>query len=198
MNGLLLSALTASALFVAPSLLPASIPSPTPPVAMTCVNSPLPQALAKPNTVAFVGTVSSLANSGLTAHVQVESVWVGSNPFPVNVDVSGGDPARPLIYPRRFTKGLKYLFVEPAGPSPYRDGLCSATRVYSAALESYKPAGAHPPLPIVANSQTALAVGRFLPWLGVLGLVVLLTVLLAVRDGGRRPRPLGEGETSSP
>jgi len=167
-----------------------SQPQTNPAIAASCVNISLQQALAATTNVAFVGTTSSITDGGLTAQVRVESVWQGSNPFPVSVVVVGGDPAHPFPYSRRFTNATRYLFVEPAGVSPFHDNGCSATRVYTASLDVYRPAGAHPPLPLVPTADTGVAVGRFLPWLGVLGLVVALTALLALRDRRDNRPPL--------
>jgi hypothetical protein len=112
------------------------------PVSASCAFAqPLPQVLATAPTV-FVGTVTATRNLSRTAIVRVERVWRGSH-IPRTVVVRGsyvtGHAATSVD--RVFKTGVKYLFVpEPATQrTPFQDNACTATQLYTPALEQYRP-----------------------------------------------------------
>ncbi len=175
MRHLLVAALLAAALAAA-GLQTASASCMVPPSSAQADAAPL----------VFVGTVQSTSNGDRVARVKVESVWRGG-PVPTLVTVAG-TPAEGSVatsVDRKFTPGVRYLFVPTNASSPFQDNSCTATRPYEARMDSLRPADAQPPRPGSDGLQQP-AEGWLNPWLA--GAAVLLAAGLGAWLFTRRRR----------
>ena len=129
--------------------------------------------------VAFVGTVTSVARGGYTATFDVEEIWKGTNlANPITVYGGGVGTAGTGVEGRSWTVGTRYLVF----PSVDKDGnltdwVCSPTVEYTAALDALRPASAHapqgPPTSGVPGDPPIAAVFLVIVVFGTLGVVVL-------------------------
>jgi len=120
------------------------------PVIADCQMAPPIEEAVRTAELAFVGTVTEVANGGRSASVRVEEVWRGGE-MPASVTVLGGmDPAQPMEDDRTFEAGVRYLFLPFAIDRQLVDNICSATRPWVDELEAVRPAGVQTPAPTAA------------------------------------------------
>jgi hypothetical protein len=155
----------------------------------SCVQPrPLPQGLDE-SQIVFVGTVVYTWDGDRQARVRVESIWRGPV-LPAYVEVHGS-PAEgastATSVDRTYKAGGRYLFALSGTSPPFADNICTATQIYTPALDAYAPAHPQQPMSPTAIDPVANVAGPYWP----IGLVVILllaaaAVLIIVR---RRSRP---------
>ena len=113
------------------------------PAAAACAIPPsTPEALDRAR-VAFVGTVTGVADGGYTATFDVEEIWKGPNLADPST-VFGGSAS--VEDSRSWEAGQRYLvFPSVDSDGNLVDNGCSATTAYRPAFEALRPAGAHAP-----------------------------------------------------
>jgi hypothetical protein len=160
--------LLAAAVAVAYALHPA-------PVTAKC-GAPLTPAQALDQaSVAFVGTVTSVADDGYTATFDVQEIWKGTN-LANPTTVYGGSAK--VVESRTWAQGTRYLvFPTVDADGNLIDGTCSPTVEYTAALDGLRPASAHapqgPPTSGVPGDPPIAAVFLVIVVFGTLGAVFL-------------------------
>ncbi len=145
------------------------------PVTAKCGTPFTPAQALDQASVAFVGTVTSVAHGGYTATFHVEEIWKGTN-LADPATVYGGSAN--VVESRTWSQGTRYLVF----PSVDKDGnlidsTCSPTVEYTAALDGLRPASAHapqgPPTSGVPGDPPIAAVFLVIVVFGTLGAVVL-------------------------
>lgn len=140
--------------------------------------------------VAFVGTVTRVANQDRWATVTVEELWRGPD-LPAVVEVRAGPPGNTASsVDRTYAAGTRYLFTVTAGDGALNDSSCSSTTEWTADLAEFRPADARPPVTSLAElpSTDADSPSLILPLAAVaaVGLVVFGAVAFVA---GRRRSP---------
>ncbi|HEV8490385.1 MAG TPA: hypothetical protein VGQ58_11420 [Candidatus Limnocylindrales bacterium] len=131
----------ASAALVASLLLGSAAPA-----LASCVMPPPIEEAVRDADLAFVGTVTSVANLDRWATVAVAEVWVGPDLPPV-VEVRGGPgPGAMSSVDRMFAARTTYLFIVGISDGTLSDNACSSTTEWSDELAALRPANARPPL----------------------------------------------------
>lgn len=136
MVSLILSALVLGALALKP---PAAL-------GLSCIQPPpLGEAVAQAE-IAFVGTVTGVANEGRWATVSVEEIWKGPDMPPV-VEVHGGGPnPSDSLADRTFTAGTRYVFFPYVEEGVLTDNICSSTMEFPFEI-SFRPETFRTPTP---------------------------------------------------
>lgn len=138
------------------------------PRAMASCAEPLPDALAiEQGQTVFVGTVTGLDNDGRLATFAVDDVWKGEvsaiavvNGGPSLAELKeaglGADIATSVD--RWYELGARYLVVShEIEDGVYRDNACSATQIYEARLDEFRPDWAHAPSPVETDGTATVA-----------------------------------------
>jgi len=173
-------------------LMVASIPLPVSASCMQRESSDLATLLAAAPVV-FVGTVIQTSLLGGIAQVWVESVWKGDGVKSV-VTVNGVGGSERLgswnPYDRKFSIGQRYLFVPDGTTSPFSEGMCGLTRLYSPDLDSFRPLSLHRPIAGVGGNtpETGQALTQSLIARVLLVILVVGGALAVVRGRRRRGR----------
>jgi hypothetical protein len=116
------------------------------PAAASCVMPPPIEEAVQNADLAFVGTVTGLANDGRWATVAVAEVWIGPDLPPI-VEVRGGpDPGTFSSVDRAFVARTTYLFLPSISEGAIHDSSCSSTTEWTADLARLRPATARPPV----------------------------------------------------
>ena len=157
-----------------------------PPAALglSCIQpAPVPEAVAQAE-IAFVGTVTGVANEGRWATVSVEEIWRGPDMPPV-VEVHGGGPnPSDSLADRTFTVGTRYLFFPFVDQGVLTDNICSSTAEFTPEV-SYRPPEFRTPTPgepepadpVAALGDIAVPVGG----VALLAIVIIGGAMLASR-----------------
>lgn len=149
MNGRLARTAASAALIMVPLLLAAA------PVLASCVMPPPVEEAVRDAEIAFVGTVTSVANSGRWAMVAVEEVWKGPDLAPV-VELRGGPEGNTATsVDRSFTAGTRYLFLPFIAEGVLQETACSSTTEFTADLARLRPATARSPVPATPEPDAA-------------------------------------------
>lgn len=118
---------------------------------------PMDQAVGQAE-IAFVGTVTALANDAHLASVSVEEVWTGPD-LPSVVEVGNvrpaGDPES--VWDRTYTLGARYLFFPYVEDGRLVDGPCTFTSEWQPELEQYRPATVRTPDEVEPEPSDPLA-----------------------------------------
>ena len=110
-------------------------------LALSCIQPPPVAEAVATAEVAFVGTVTAVANDGKLAEITVEEVWVGSD-LPATIQLGSGRPANDpeAVWDRTYTAGTRYLFFPLIEEGQLVDGPCGFTQEWQAELEKVRPA----------------------------------------------------------
>lgn len=109
--------------------------------ALSCIAPPpMAEAVAQAE-IAFVGTVTAVANDAHLASVSVEEVWVGPD-MPEVVEVGNVRPANDpeLVWDRTYTQGVRYLFLPTIEEGRLVDSPCGFTSEWQPEFEQVRPA----------------------------------------------------------
>ncbi len=129
--------------------------------------------------VAFVGTVTGVADDGQTATFDVAEIWKGTNlANPITVYGLGVDTAGAAAGGRTWAVGTRYLVFPTLDKNGnLLDRGCSPSVAYTAALDGLRPASAHapqgPPTSGVPGDPPIAAVFLVIVIFGTLGAVFL-------------------------
>lgn len=135
-------------------LVPLLLTSAAPALASCVMPPPIEEAVQKA-AIAFVGTVTSVANSGRRATVAVEEVWVGPDLAPI-VELRGGPEANSATsVDRSFATGTRYLFMPYIANGELEDNACSSTTEFTADLARLRPATFRQPVAPAPDPETA-------------------------------------------
>lgn len=116
------------------------------PVLGDCMMPPPVEQAVQRAEIAFVGTVTGVANSGRWATVAVEEVWVGPDLPPV-ISVRGGPEGNSATsVDRSFTAGTRYLFMPFIAEGILQDNSCSSTSIWVPSHAEIRPANARQPV----------------------------------------------------
>jgi hypothetical protein len=145
----------------------------------SCPAIPVPADALTSAGVAFVGTVTAVADNGQTATFDVQEIWKGTNlANPITVYGVGVSTTGAAAGGRTWAVGTRYLVF----PMLDKDGNlldrgCSPTVEYTAALDALRPASAHapqgPPTSGIPGDTPIAAVFLVIVVFGTLGVVVL-------------------------
>lgn len=168
------------------------------PAAASCVEAgPLAERLADAHTV-FVGTVVSVDNDGRKATFEVEEVWKGNagatavvNGGPTDAEIAEARTQGLDIFTsvdRFYEVGTRYLVVPYEVGEVMRDNNCSATQVFTADLDQYRPETVMTPLTTTDGTNND---GWFdgSVALSIAAAALLLVASAAAVVGWRRYRP---------
>jgi hypothetical protein len=122
------------------------------PAVASCIMPPPIEDAIRDADVAFVGTVTNVANDGRWATVAVAEVWAGPD-LPSIVQVRGGpDPGTFSSVDRAFTARTTYLFLPGISEGAIHDSACSSTMEWTDDLARLRPATAR--LPVGAEPES--------------------------------------------
>ncbi len=147
-------------------------------MALSCIAPPpIGEAVATAE-IAFVGTVTAVANDGKLASVAVESIWAGPD-MPGTIQLGSGRPANDpeAVWDRTYTAGTRYLFFPYVEEGKLVDGPCSFTQEWQADFEKVRPSTAREPMPTTPEPEDPLAAlgGLVLPAIGV-GILAVVVI----------------------
>jgi hypothetical protein len=140
--------------------------------------------------IVFVGSVVGLENDDRWATVSVEERWRGADAVPDTVVVHGGPEAGTATSVDRVYQPTRYLFVVSQGAGFLVDDACSATRVWSADLASYRPAAVSAAPAVVAGSIVTVIDPAAIALVAALVLALLVAIvayIVILRARGRPP-----------
>ena len=157
--------------------------------ALSCIAPPPMDEAVVQAEIAFVGTVTAVANDAHLASISVEEVWAGPD-LPSVVEVGNvrpaGDPES--VWDRSYTQGVRYLFFPYVEDGRLVDGPCTFTREWQPELEQYRPTSVRTPDEVAPERTDPLASldGLAVPVAGIaiLAIVIIGGAMLVSRRQG--------------
>ncbi|MEK6719069.1 MAG: hypothetical protein AABZ33_00205 [Chloroflexota bacterium] len=146
--------------------------------ALSCMAPPpMDEAVVRAE-IAFVGTVTAVANDAHLASISVEEVWAGPD-LPAVVEVGNVRPADDpeSVWDRTYTPGARYLFFPYVEDGRLVDGPCTFTSEWQPDFAKFRPESARTAAPAEPNpaDPAAVAGGLVGPAIavGILGVAII-------------------------
>jgi len=155
----------------------------------SCAGTPSIEDAVRFGDVVVVGSVVKLENDDRWATVQVEERWRGARDVPDTIEVHGGPEPDASTTTDRTFQLTRYLFVLTRGDGFYADDACTATRIWTPDLATYRPAGVSPAPGVEAGSKvTAIDPGAIaLVAALLLALLIAIVAYIVILRARRRP-----------